>query len=312
MLQPAFRWAGLGAAVILLGLAGAPRPASAQETAWLGVYTQNIDDELRQGLDYKGAGILVTRVVGDSPAARAGVRKGDIIVTLNDRSIDSSSELSTEVRSSRPGQKIALAVYRDGARKTLSVTLGTRPDDDDLDGPEPPEPPLPPRVHREVMELPEGSWTFTGMGRGRLGVRIETLNTDLAEALGAKAGGVLVVEVLDDTPAEKAGLKAGDVIVKVGDRQIDDASELTSVLRARDAGPVPITVSRRGATRTLTATLEESHAMRFERGPMSWRSAPRARTRPDADSQRELQDQIKQLREDMKKLQDQMGDREHN
>jgi len=306
MQQPAFRWAGLGAALFLLGMAGAPRFATAQESAWLGVYTQNIDDDLREGLGYKGEGILVTRVVDESPAERAGVRKGDIIVALNDRTLSSPAELSTEVRSSRSGQRVALQVYRDGARQTLSVTLGARPAADDLEPPEPPAAPPPP-------EMPEGSWMFTGMGRGRLGVRVETLTPDLAEALGAKAGGALVVEVLDDTPARRAGIKAGDVIVKVGDRTIDDASEVSSALRGREAGPVSITIARRGSSRTLSATLEEApRMMRFDRGPMSWHSAPRARTRIDADSQRELQDEIRQLRDEVRKLQEQMEGRERN
>ena len=154
---------------------------------------------------------------------------------------------------------------------------------------------------------------FGGMGRGRLGVRVESVSPDLAEALEVESGGALIVEVLDDTPAKRAGLKAGDVIVRVADQPIDDSAELSKSLRDREAGPVPITVARRGATRTLTATLEEApqHTMRWERGPMSWGMAPRAR-RADADSRRDLEREIRQLREEMKKLQDQMDDREGN
>lgn len=319
MQQPAMRWAGLGVVLLLLGLAGAPRPAAAQETAWLGVYSQTIDDDLSEGLGYKGDGILVTRVVDGSPAARAGVRKGDIIVTYNSRTIDSPAALRTEVRASRTGQNVALQVYRNGERKTVSVTLGERPADDadPPEPPEPPEPPLPPNFEHDMhgmMAVPEGSWVFSGMGRGRLGVRVESVTPDLAQALGMSAGGgALVVEVLDDTPAEKSGLKAGDVIVKLADRKIEDTNELTDALRDREAGPVSITVSRRGATRTLTATLERSpRTMRFERGPMSWHVAPKARTRVDADSQRELQDEIRQLRDEVRKLQEQMGSRQRD
>jgi serine protease Do len=319
MQLPAIRWAGLGAALLLLGLAGAPRVTAAQEgVAWLGVYTQTLSESLREGLDYRGDGIAVTRVVDDSPAERAGVRKGDIIVSLNDRTINSSTELMNEVRAARTGQRVALEIFRDGARRTLSVTLGTRPDDDDFEvrgpePPEPPEPPLAPRAERRGVDLSDAPWMFSTMGRGRLGVRVETVSADLGEALGTPSGGALIIEVLDDTPAERAGLKAGDVIVRLEDVRIDDAGELTDALRERDAGPVAITVSRRGSSRTLTATLQERHAYRWD-GPMTWRSAPGARSkaRIEADSQKELQDEIRQLRDEVKKLQEQMESRERN
>ena len=313
MQQPAFRVAGIGAAALLLVLAGAPRIATGQEAAWLGVYTQTIDEDLREGLDFDGEGILVTRVVTDSPAQRAGVRKGDILMSLNDRRIESPSALMSEVRSFRSGQRVSLEVFRDGARRTLAVTLGSRPDDDDEPvAPAPPAAPRAPGAPRiETFEMPEGSWMFP-MGRGRLGVRVESVSPDLAEALEVESGGALVVEVIDDTPAKRAGLKAGDVIVRVADQRIDDSGELTKALHEREAGPVAITVARRGATRTLTATLEEApQSMRWERGPTSWGMAPRAR-RMDADSRRDLEREIRQLREEMRKLQEQMEDREGN
>jgi hypothetical protein len=82
--------------------------------------------------------------------------------------------------------------------------------------------------------------------RGRLGVRVDELDKDMAEALGVTSGkGALVREVLQDTPAQKAGLRAGDVIVRVGGDPVDDTDDLTRALRDRQ-GKVSIEVLRRG------------------------------------------------------------------
>ena len=335
MHQPALRFAGIGAALLLLGLAGAPRPAQVQERAgWLGVYTQRIDENLRDGIGHDGDGVLVTRVVNDSPADRAGIRRGDVISAFAGRSVDSPSELMSAVRARRSGESVNVIVYRDGDRRSVSVRLGARPsgsddDDDSWDddddrvfrAPTPPVPPAPPAAPREPrferFDFPEGSWMFSGMGRGRLGVRVEEVNEEMADALGVGSGeGVLIVEVIDDTPAKRAGLRAGDVIVRVEDREIDDVSDLTSELREREAGPVSLTVVRRGDRRQVTATLERSRSMRWERGPLSLRedrmrdrSFNRRAPRADREDDAEMRAEIEKLREEVKKLQDELDSR---
>src|SRR4030095_16145139 len=165
MHQPAIRFAGIGAALLLVGLAGAPRVALVQERAGcLGVYSQSLNDDLRESMNIDEGGILVTRVVEDSPADRAGLRRGDVIVSVGGHSIDSPSDLMREVRDRSPGTSLTLAISRDGNRRTLSARLGERPDAesnpdsnrDEFDRgddeaipptpPTPPEPPAPPRV----------------------------------------------------------------------------------------------------------------------------------------------------------------------
>jgi membrane-associated protease RseP (regulator of RpoE activity) len=119
-------WATCRIALLSLAMAGAVAGRAAAQsngTPWLGVTTQQITDELRDGLDYQGAGVIVNRVINDSPADRAGVRKGDVIVNFNSRVIDSPDELSDVVRSARVGQTISLTVMRDGSRRTLSARL---------------------------------------------------------------------------------------------------------------------------------------------------------------------------------------------
>jgi membrane-associated protease RseP (regulator of RpoE activity) len=301
---------GVAALVVSVGLAAAgPARAQSSGTTWLGVYTQTLSDQLRRGLDYSGDnGVLVNRVVPGSPADEAGVRNGDVIVSVNSRSVDSPDALAEIVRGSSPGQRVAIQVVRDGDTRTLSAELGTRPGqsdeeggmNDEFDVPVPPVPPqgvMPrtprapraPRVERyrvspnsprvRVFENEKGFEKMKGfedlkdleslkdmelgmgMGRGRLGIRIETLTPDLGEYFDVPGGkGVVVMEVMKGTPAERAGLKPGDVITHVGSRAVDDADELVRAVSAEDTH-VKLTVLRKGARRTVEADLERGSRM---------------------------------------------------
>jgi C-terminal processing protease CtpA/Prc len=324
--------AACGAALLALTMAGSAG-AQSSGTPWLGVTTQEITDELREGLDYQGSGVIVNRVSADSPAERAGIRKGDVIVSFNSRSVDSPSELTDVVRAARVGQVVSVTVVRDGSRRSLSARLGEWPDDmeDDreFEAPAPPAPPATPRTPRapaapraprargnwfewngDQFEFPEGGdWTMLrGMGRGRLGVQIQELNSGLGEALEVPGGkGVLVVKVIEDTPAERAGMKAGDVIVRVGDTVVDDIDDLHRAIGDRE-GRVSITVMRRGARRTVDAQLEDRREVtRIRRGdrPMTLR-IPDARRRTierDDPSREELEQQMRELRDELRDLQ---------
>ena len=226
-----------------------------------------------------------------------------------------------------------------------------------MEAPQPPEPPRvrvrsgrDPQVHvwkngrevdpkdfdddkdmfKELPGLPYGNLQDvmgSASGRGRLGVRIETLSDDLATALGAPdAKGVLVVEVMKDTPAERAGLKSGDVITHVAGRSVSDTDDLVTALRDRDAGRVSLSVVRRGSKRTLDAELGAApSAMRWNPSggrndsffgnpePGKGRQGYRVKVRDgggsdnseDADLQQELRDlrrQVRELREQLQEL----------
>src|SRR5688500_7594997 len=97
-------WSGSAAAAVLLamgltGLTAGPAPAQDRAVPWLGVVTQSLDRGLRDGMDYDGDGVLVSEVVNDSPAERAGIEKGDILATVNGRGVESPSELTSVIRS---------------------------------------------------------------------------------------------------------------------------------------------------------------------------------------------------------------------
>lgn len=222
---------------------------------WLGVVTQELDDDLKDGLDYQGDGILVNRVADDSPAAKAGLKQGDVIVSVNGRSVSEPDDLQEAVRAAKVGDRASLVVVREGKKQTLTATLVARPsemawgDDShrivirsspqmqfDLDH-------MP-----DVMGLPE-------VGHGRLGVELQDLNPDLGAYFSVPDGkGALVTSVVEGSAAEQAGIKAGDVIVKIDDNAIEDSDDATTAIR-RSEGATPIEVIRKGKRMTLNATI---------------------------------------------------------
>ena len=140
--------------LLVVGLAGADiaRAAATTQKPWLGVYLQELTPELREGLDYDGpGGAIVSRVVRGSPAEKAGLLRNDVIVRLNGRTVDTPSELTEMVGAASVGQRMSVQVFRDGASRTLGVTLGARPADAFM-----------PRIEAEV----EGS---AGSARGARG-----------------------------------------------------------------------------------------------------------------------------------------------
>ncbi|HVP15427.1 MAG TPA: PDZ domain-containing protein [Terriglobales bacterium] len=306
---------------LVAGLAVAPGARAAEQgqpTPWLGVYMQALTPELREGMDIQGAGgVLVSGVVSDGPAARAGVQKGDVILRVNSRLVSSPNQLQDVIQSARVGQTVALQIYRDGNQRSLSATLRERPSDvEEMQAPEgteqeeeaTPETPAP-GEQREIREftLPDMSMFPGMMTRGRLGVRIESLSPDLGDYFGMRDGhGVLVLEVEDNTPAARAGLKAGDVITRVGDQSVDNAQDLVDALRGKQ-GNVSLRVVRHGTPRTIEARLESAGTM--GRGSMRILApAPGARLRIENRDQMQRQiDELKRQVEDLQRKLEQKG-----
>ena len=326
-----------GVALLTLALTGAVAgraTAQSSQRPWLGVATQEITNSLREGLDYRGSGVLVTSVVAGSPADRAGIRKGDVLVSFNSRTLDTPSALVDLVRDAKVGQNVSIIVVRDGQRRSLSARLASRSADDgelfDVQPPrapraprtpEAPETPSAPRMRAfewngEDFELPDGRGIMTmlgtGMGRARLGVQIQDMNADLGDALGVTGGkGVLVTDVVKDSPAARAGIKGGDVITEVGGRAVDDVSALQRELRDRQ-GSVAITLTRRGARRTVNPDIgEKPQAMRWEsdgsgdrrviRIPDIRRRVTREMSGNDGNRD-DLEQQMRELREELREL----------
>ena len=230
--------------------------------------------------DAAGAvGVRIDGVDADSPAAKAGVKEGDVVVEFDGERVRSARQLTRLVQETPDGRSVKMTVVRGGARQAVDITpeasatagawnLQVEPEfRAELE-----------RSLRGMRELPElrgpmFDFRFDGVpgiggSRSRLGVQVETLSDQLAEYFGATGGGVLVSAVTADSPAHKAGLRAGDVITAVNGTAVRDAGELVEELRdAGDGREVRLDLVRDKKTTTVTATLDPPAASRQRRPP---------------------------------------------
>jgi serine protease Do len=226
------------------------------------------------------AGVRIEDVDQDSPAAKAGIREGDIVVEFDGEKVRSARQFSRLVAESAPGRAVKVSVARDGKQQTLEVTpedraLGWGVNGDligreiarsmrDLEPRlrelEPRFRELEPRLREFRFDPPAFNfdWDMSfRSGNSRLGVQTESLPPQLAEYFGVKDGGVLVSGVSKDSAAEKSGLKAGDVITSVDGDRVRDYGDLVSELRDK-TGEVTIGIVRDKKESTVKATIEPS------------------------------------------------------
>lgn len=303
----------VASAALLLAFVPGVRAASDDGTPWLGVYTQRLTNDLREGLSYNGSGVLVNRVVPDSPADRAGIENGDVITRVDGRDATSPDVLADLIRSHHVGDRVDVRVVHDGSTRILKVTLSGRGDEEgeneapnvqrwksdngqtyDFDFDDNDNGNGTVHVFRGLDQLPMVSLS----GRGRLGVRIESLTRQLGDYFQVPDGnGALVTEVVEDSPAEKAGIKAGDVITKLGSHHVDDADDLMRAVSDAE-GDVSVTLVRRGATRTVEAKLGKApRAFSFQGTPDKGQIR---RMIVERDQAREMRDHARQMRDQMR------------
>ncbi len=174
----------------------------------------------------------------DSPAEKAGIRKGDIIVEFDGEKVTSSSMLAYDIRMHRPGDKLKIVIKRDDKTKNIKVELGEYSEKNIMAEFKEKYPLLfsPDKFRLEKITKPEG-WYFSLVEKGRnhIGVYLEEINRDLSEYFGVNRGtGLLVTKIVKDGPAEKAGLKVGDVIIKADGRRIEKTKELEGIIQRKE------------------------------------------------------------------------------
>ncbi len=199
------------------------------------------------------AGALVQDVRPDSPAARAGVRTGDVVVTFDGERVRSAAHFARLVDETPEGRSVQTVVQRAGERVTLNVapeaaraartvTFGETPAlklgrlDNDLV-----------RVNPRIAAHPP--LAIFG-APARLGVTVQELTDQLGEYFGASSG-VLVIAVTDNSPARTAGLRAGDVITRVNGETVAHAVDLRLRL-GKTAGDVTLTIVRDRKEQSVT------------------------------------------------------------
>jgi serine protease Do len=233
-------------------------------SGWLGVEIQEVTSDKAKDLKLPGErGVLLERVVSDSPAAKAGLKDSDVVTEINGQRIEGTAQFRRMIHEIPAGRSVQLTVWRNGRAQTLSVTLGKAEDRHGAWMKAAPGtfafrvPEIPDTI--EIPNLPQMDWggmLFPGM-RPRLGIDAEDLNGQLGAFFGAPDGeGVLVREVNPGSPAEKAGLKAGDVITKINEERIRSIGDLHEKLAAqRKDKTVKLGIVRNRSEMSLTVEL---------------------------------------------------------
>lgn len=228
-------------------------------------------------------GVNVTRVVENSPADKAGLKTGDVIVAFDGQSVTSTRKLTRMISEVAPDHTVDVTVVRGGSEIRIPVTVGKREMPGFSNGtfvfPSPPAPPSapgapdapkPPRAFNYSipdLERLEGLgenfvWAF---GRGRsIGIGVSSLSKQLGDFFGVEEGkGLLVTSVEADSPASRAGLQAGDVIVEADGNEVKGMRDLTKALNSKEEGDVALTIVRDKNRRTISVTPEKGKGGSF-------------------------------------------------
>jgi serine protease Do len=262
-----FLWAGLlapmswaqpaprGFSVVLPGAGG----------AYLGLGVRDVDASRAGELKLpEAAGVEVTSVEDNSPASRAGLRVGDVVLRYGGEAVRGIEQLVRLVRETPVGRTAAIAVWRSGAEQSLTATIARRESD---------------TARRwRTFQIPR-TWIpdiprpYTTWRSSLLGIEAESVEGQLADYFGVKEG-ILVRSVFEDSVAERAGVKAGDVVVRIGDTDVETPRELSEQLRSlRLQRQAPLTVKRDRKDVTLNLDLSADSA-RPEPSPARGVSTP--------------------------------------
>jgi serine protease Do len=200
---------------------------------WLGVSIQPLTQELAKSFGLTGTqGALVASVSEDSPAARGGVKPGDVIVAFDGKPVDGPRVLPGLVANTPVGRAVPVVVLRDGQRQTVTITVGNLADS------------------REARAA-TGEKAPDSPVSEKLGLALQELTPELAKQFGVQGDkGVIVTEVKPGSPAAQAGLTPGDVIREVNRTPVQGLPDVERGLsRGQDPGQVLLRIEREGSQR---------------------------------------------------------------
>ena len=202
---------------------------------WLGVGIQDVSQDLAKAFKLKNTkGSLITAVMENTPAQRAGMLKGDVVVRINDKLIQNSNHLRNEIANAGAFTEIDLELIREGKSINIKLKLDERPQNV---GRVKMTPQLTPAV--EQVEL--------------LGMTVEALTDDNAEKLGVKPeNGILISKIESGSPAEKAGLRTGMIIQEVERNAVKNIEIFKKIVNEMDtAKGILLLVTTNGGSRYI-------------------------------------------------------------
>ncbi len=201
---------------------------------FLGVTIQSITPDLAKALKLKTEkGALVSDVTAASPAEKAGIRRGDVIVSFNKKPVEDSRSLPMMVADTPVGKEIPITVLRDGTTQNLTVNIGKLPSEKAEQSPS--------------VQPAQSKW----------GLQLQDLSPQMAKRVGLQPGqGVAVAGVQSGSPAERGGVHRGDVIVEMNHQPVHSVSEARDLAaNAGEKEPLLVLVKRDQGSVYLTLTM---------------------------------------------------------
>ncbi len=283
--------------------------------AWLGVQVQDVTKELKERKDLSVAkGAYVSEVTDESPAEKAEIRKGDVLVKFDGKEIEDSDDLIKAVRKGKPHTDVKLEVVRKAEHLTLTATLGREPRSYAFNFRMPRMPSMP-----RMAPLPRGGVHLFSPERDLDGLEVQSLTKQLAEYFDVPdRRGVLVTSVESSSGAGKAGFKAGDVIVKLDGSTVRDVDDLSEAIDdVRKADEVPCEIIRKGKPLTLKWHIDRSDNSDWDDDDDTSLNgiAPEALSRIDCEQAHHSffhSPKLDQLRENLNRLHRQLQERFHD
>ncbi len=206
-------------------------------SSWLGVETHEVTADKAKELKLSAErGVVLGKIVPDSPAAKAGLKENDVVTEINGQRVEGAAQFRRMIHEIPAGRSIQLTVWRDGRAQTISATLGKSEERRHAMKMLAPRPGTFAFRMPEIPEIPPMEWNGSMLlgGQPRLGIDAEDLSGQLGAFFGAPDGeGILVRDVNSGSPAEKAGVKAGDVITSINGERIRTVGELREKLSAK-------------------------------------------------------------------------------
>jgi serine protease Do len=176
--------------------------------AYIGILPQEINYDLRKSLKLDEVkGVLVAKVEKDTPAEKAGLKKGDVIINVNGKDIPNVAKFRIVIANSEIGKEIPITIIRDKKEKILDVNLIQRPDD-----------------------LSKASYKEDSESVSSLGMEVENLNGDFARKNNIEEkDGVIITKIKSNSPASKSGLRVGDIILEINQQVVRDISDFNEI-----------------------------------------------------------------------------------
>lgn len=203
----------------------------------LGVGIQDVTSELAENFGLKDLnGVIVNSVTAGSPAEKAGLKQGDVIIKLNDKPIKDGNELRNQIAQTAPGTEVSIGFLRGENEQNVSVTLGEfqTKQADNNDSPTQAQP-----------------------AQGKLGLSLQPLTPQIAGQLGLKnvLSGLVVTDVQGGSPADEAGIQQGDVILEVNRKVVKTVDDVKNAVAMAKTKTALLLINRGGQTIFVTVSL---------------------------------------------------------